>query len=198
MLKGNKSREFVHPIHHIRRLKLQTSPAISHIGEPTYFQAIKHDKLSHYRTEFGPKNQNSNGQRPTSPNRRNNPHPKEVYHLKRLRSGLVCDVRTKSAEAEREKVTADTDILGISKRPHHSAKEVQFHSWTKSVYLPYDIDKNFQGAKIARSSRQFPAIGIVPTTFLKRPSYKPQEQPDSILNDDHWLPGEFVTITLAV
>ena len=175
-----KSRVFVRPIGHIKRNRVQTSAAISHSDEPSFFQKIQNDEQSHYRAEFKLKSNNSAGvRRPASPNRRNKPHPVQVYHLRRLRSGLVCDVRSKIPKEAMER-----NVIGIS--PLGSSAEAR--SWTKTVYKPYDIRSTFQGAKLHENTRKFPAIGIIPTCFSQK-KQECAEKFDEGVRDDHWLPG---------
>lgn len=174
-MKETKSRLFVRPIGHIKRHLVPTSSAISHINEPSFFQQNDQHEHSHYRTEFKMKtNDGSIGrQRLSSPNRRNKPHPVEVYHLQRLRSGLVCDVRTKLPIN-----SLNNNILGIS--PLSPSSELS--SWTKTVYKAYDWKAL---AHVAESKiRRFPAIGIVPTCLMTS-----KTSDDAMKKEDHWLPG---------
>ena len=178
-MKQVKSRVFVRPIGHIKRHVIPTSTAISHVGEPSFFQQNSHDEHSHYRTEFKKKmnNQSCEMQRPSSPNRRNKPHPVEVYHLQRLRSGLVCDVRSKLPLN-----SLDRNILGISK----VTSNTESTSWTKSVYKQYDTKTLMKATECDRP--KFPAIGIVPKCLTKK--LNDHVRYGIVNKEDHWLPGK--------
>eukprot|EP00794_Sanderia_malayensis_P010959 gene10959-12120_t len=172
MMKQIKSREFMKPIGHLKRRFVPTSAAISHMNEPTFFQNFKREEHSHYRKEFQPKPLSSTAQlRVTSPNRRNKPHPVQVYHLQRLRSGLVCDVRTKHQEQK-------------------ESKEASVNSWTKTAYPPYKIEQIIKRSLPRCEKSKLPAIGIVPGAVFVVSS---GENNKSI--DEHWLPGRSMKLT---
>ena len=173
-MKEGKCAQFMRPIGHIRRRNVPTNCVISHSDEPNIFQESSVDECTHYRTQFSRKEscQGTEKQAPSSPSRRNKPHPVEVCHLQRLRSGIVCDVRSKSPATSLEK-----DILGMTRTS--SSKDST--SWTKTVYKAHDREHLANQSPCSNS--QYPAIGILPQCELKNCS----KAGDS--NIDHWLPG---------
>ena len=175
-MKEVKSSVFSYPIGHIRRRVVPTSCAISHAGEPNFFKQNNSDEYTHYRSQFKKtmNYQDTDKQRPASPNRRHKPHPVEVCHLQRVRNGIVCDVRSKEPIS-----SSDKDILGISK----SSSSTEWTSWTNSVYKAYDR-KDLINQAIC-NERRHAAIGIVPKCISKC------ELKGHAANNDHWLPGKY-------
>ena len=162
------------PISHIRRRNVPTNCAISHSDEPSIFQKSNVDECTQYRTQFSRKEscRGAEKQTPSSPSRRNKPHPVEVCHLQRLRSGIVCDVRSKSPVTSLEK-----DILGTTRTS--SSKDST--SWTKTVYKAHD--REHLANQSPCNNYQYPAIGILPQCELN------DRAKDGDSNIDHWLPG---------
>ena len=175
VLERPKSREFVYPIGHIHRHLVQTSPSISHEDEPTYFEQMAKEEQSHYRTEFKYRPCGAADLRCTSPHRRHKPQPLELFHIKRLRSGLACDVRSKLSHRKK-----DINLLGISK----SAPSTEVSSWTRDVHRAFDVPTTKNQAYLPPTGPRKP-ICIVPACSMTS-TVDGKDTPQKI---DHWLPG---------
>ena len=175
-MKEVKSRVFTGPIGHIKRRVIPTSVSISHSGEPSFFQECDRNEQSHYRAEFKRKSNDNAAerQRPSSPSRRHKPHSVEVYHLHRLQSGLVCNVRSKLPRN-----SSNNNIFGF---PSYSPTE-EPASWTKTVYKPIDVRRAFDAADL--KEHRFPAIGIVPRCEVTKYTK------NDIAKEDPLLPGSY-------
>ena len=101
---------FPRPLRHINRRLLPTSEEVSHVSPSA--TGLRRPKVN-YHTSYGSdfikgKKIEQVVPKPRSPNRKNRPHPSNVYHVTRLDlRQVVCDVKT-------NRDATNVDLFGTS------------------------------------------------------------------------------------
>ncbi|XP_070549120.1 uncharacterized protein [Ptychodera flava] len=118
-----------------------------------------------YANDFPPKSLAGREPRPSSKSRKHNPHPSQVYHLRRLYNEPVCHVRTLFRGPESMVEDTTDGYLVTSMKEHYPPRKISSHKNTR--FGCNNQKKHFADGIVPHDSEKVPAA-TTPTRFPER------------------------------